>query len=30
MIFHMAQLIACGSLAGRYARRWEAAQNHVA
>ena len=30
MLFHMAQLIACGSLAGRYARRWEAAQNHVA
>jgi len=26
MIFHLAQLIACGMLAGRYARQWEAEQ----
>lgn len=26
MIFHLTQLIACGVLAGRYARQWEAKQ----
>lgn len=26
MIFHLAQLIACGVLAGRYARKWEAVE----
>nr|WP_240347006.1 bile acid:sodium symporter [Pectobacterium brasiliense] len=26
MIFHLAQLIACGMLAGRYAQQWEVEQ----